>query len=271
MSVTVSSKGSSPLARGAPVARAVDNRPQGIIPACAGSTVCEPVPIWTDGDHPRLRGEHELKEGVVVSVKGSSPLARGARRPLAGAVRSVGIIPACAGSTPRSGSGRGRPWDHPRLRGEHFVCCQQKFGRQGSSPLARGARDRRRGLPRRRGIIPACAGSTPATRRRSACRGDHPRLRGEHSGLSLPLRPPQGSSPLARGARPNRGVNGLEVGIIPACAGSTANGSARSQLTWDHPRLRGEHQAAQWLRACLMGSSPLARGARSQVETATRR
>ena len=218
-----------------------------------------------------MRGEHPTRRTAPAHLPGSSPLARGAQRFEPAPAPTPRIIPACAGSTRRA---RCRPWtrwDHPRLRGEHSSVVKWWKWRQGSSPLARGARGTTGPAVKLPGIIPACAGSTSSCATARTRAGDHPRLRGEHPRHGIVNLSEQGSSPLARGARPNRGVNGLEVGIIPACAGSTANGSARSQLTWDHPRLRGEHQAAQWLRACLMGSSPLARGARSQVETATRR
>ena len=51
--------GSSPRARGA--LRVSVKRPgcQGIIPACAGSTITEQPVEMPSGDHPRVRGEHE--------------------------------------------------------------------------------------------------------------------------------------------------------------------------------------------------------------------
>ena len=75
----------------------------GIIPACAGSTglSCTSGPpstgssphargalIWaaqsreTSRDHPRMRGEHFVVDGVPVPVRGSSPHARGAPSPI---------------------------------------------------------------------------------------------------------------------------------------------------------------------------------------------
>ena len=134
----------------------------GIIPACAGSTEkkctlrmippgssphARGAPLhWLtfaigSEDHPRMRGEH-LDYLVCLGVK-------------------VGIIPACAGSTPSihalermvlgsSPHARGAPtlhlrrkhsgWDHPRMRGEHHSGKHRSW------------------LPT--GIIPACAGST---------------------------------------------------------------------------------------------------------------
>ena len=74
------------------------------------------------------------------------------------------------------------------------------------------------GMP---GIIPACAGSTSGEPRQQKRRGDHPRVRGEHSLLSKLNRIKRGSSPRARGARRHPTVKGPRMGIIPACAGST--------------------------------------------------
>ena len=72
--------------------------------------------------------------------QGSSPLARGAHRLRGRGGLTLGIIPACAGSTDRTI----RKWlddgDHPRLRGEHRLTWYDCPYCGGSSPLARGAR-----------------------------------------------------------------------------------------------------------------------------------
>ena len=52
-------KGSSPHARGPPVQVDLDIPLHGIIPACAGSTVCAVPTDTADRDHPRMRGVHE--------------------------------------------------------------------------------------------------------------------------------------------------------------------------------------------------------------------
>ena len=97
--LTTDSEGSSPHARGALVDDGVGRAPDGIIPACAGSTGrATRSPICTR-DHPRMRGEH-VGDGVqIVDTMGSSPHARGARAVLPLDELPVGIIPACAGST----------------------------------------------------------------------------------------------------------------------------------------------------------------------------
>ena len=133
-----------------------------------------------------------------------------------------------------------------------------------------------------RGIIPACAGSTPYLHVDGPCRTgssphargalglaiagvsaamDHPRMRGEHDVLQ-----PGRSRPL---------------GIIPACAGSTAleivaeirdygssphaRGAPRPRTSRatsprDHPRMRGEHPEVPRHPAGAGGDHPRMRG-----------
>ena len=213
--------GSSPLARGALLlGGAVTDHP-GIIPACAGSTSYR---FWrsTDRwDHPRLRGEHLMSLVCTWSTSGSSPLARGAHLVGDAAQLAIGIIPACAGST--SSWSRFPSWtaDHPRLRGEHHLAQLILLGVAGSSPLARGAPGRFPQSAGRRGIIPACAGSTNGAGMRASATRDHPRLRGEHIEMDTRFPSCEGSSPLARGAPAPALRHQAQRGIIPACAGST--------------------------------------------------
>ena len=91
--------GSSPRMRGALFASCLNPCGFGIIPAYAGSTrrgARRRSPGW---DHPRVCGEHSMAANFSLTLAGSSPRMRGA--PLAGllVLRSVGIIPAYAGST----------------------------------------------------------------------------------------------------------------------------------------------------------------------------
>ena len=136
----------------------------------------------------------------------------------------------------------------------------------GSSPLARGALSCGTGGKASRGLIPARAGST--RRRLCACRARpaHPRSRGEHLFDITMLDIPQGSSPLARGARRSHRGRPAHVGLIPARAGSTLESSHRRRRTRAHPRSRGEHVKTDSAGNINMGSSPLARGARSSRE-----
>ena len=174
---------------------------------------------------------------------GSSPHTRGA--PGSPGRRQVGcrIIPAYAGSTPRSEPGCRPPWDHPRIRGEHSHAGTCSYGIGGSSPHTRGARHlpgKSPGSPR---IIPAYAGSTTPSWKVTGKPADHPRIRGEHVGLAWEGVKMVGSSPHTRGAL-HIGPPALAgVRIIPAYAGSTASDAQMEAFSADHPRIRGEHSS----------------------------
>ena len=147
-----------------------------------------------------MRGEHPGTCRGPIRRRGSSPHARGAPAQRRGRVRALGIIPACAGSTPRIMTPLPRSRDHPRMRGEHQPYLGIELEMEGSSPHARGARASSRCHNRRIGIIPACAGSTCPSLLPCRLRTDHPRMRGEHprGRYTIPCR--LGSSPHARGA-----------------------------------------------------------------------
>ena len=91
--------GSSPRMRGAPRRGQRRLRPQGIIPAYAGSTSPPPGSCAACRDHPRVCGEHKFVLGRTDTVEESSPRMRGARVGIAHQVPGGGIIPAYAEST----------------------------------------------------------------------------------------------------------------------------------------------------------------------------
>ena len=215
------SEGSSPHARGALVARLVAHHGVGIIPACAGSTGCASAPAASSRDHPRMRGEHSVRWQDQFAREGSSPHARGAPGVVVIPPAVAGIIPACAGSTRRRTLRASDRQDHPRMRGEHGGAMWVNAGDPGSSPHARGARQSFAASLAVRGIIPACAGSTPSLPNDYQANWDHPRMRGEHTVRVVRPTLSRGSSPHARGARHVGCGRQIDVGIIPACAGST--------------------------------------------------
>ena len=253
--------GSSPHTRGAHRLRDPRRLRTGIIPAYAGSTSGSRMLSARGADHPRIRGEHSHSIVKPSERGGSSPHTRGApqsrRRPscrsgiipaYAGSTHhlssrriTTGIIPAYAGSTMTSELNSRLVRDHPRIRGEHtFHSCTTSYG-PGSSPHTRGARRLDAEHHHRIGIIPAYAGST-ASPRFGLCWGwDHPRIRGEHSGVSWIVKNGTGSSPHTRGAHPH-------------C-------SAHEGGPLDHPRIRGEHVGFKFVAYFYAGSSPHTRGA----------
>ena len=91
--------GSSPRMRGAPTGYHPCGRPEGIIPADAGSTIANVLKKNDIRDHPRGCGEHEHLAVLLHSVGGSSPRMRGALRGRQRRGPEAGIIPADAGST----------------------------------------------------------------------------------------------------------------------------------------------------------------------------
>ena len=171
-----------------------------IIPACAGSTESSACPSREPGDHPRMCGEHSRCSAALELATGSSPHVRGAPHFQPDLLTSVGIIPACAGSTIVLTLGLCGLRDHPRMCGEHVLVESDESGVVGSSPHVRGAR--RPWIPNAplTGIIPACAGSTSATSSKSRRTRDHPRMCGEHSSAPSAVLSRSGSSPHVRGA-----------------------------------------------------------------------
>ena len=89
---------------------------------------------------------------------------------------------------------------------------------------------------------------------------DHPRICGEHYGVS-PFTPcALGSSPHMRGTLGVHESTSLVIGIIPAYAGNTPNICILSRFARDHPRICGEHVMAQNAPFENPGSSPHMRG-----------
>ena len=240
--ISLTTSGSSPLARGALTGAIANAKAARLIPAGAGSTAsCHSLTAGSSA-HPRWRGEHLRSMWRRLKPQGSSPLARGALLPHHAIGKGYRLIPAGAGSTCRQCRASEPLQAHPRWRGEHLREDHATFIAGGSSPLARGARSRLATSQVGLRLIPAGAGSTAE--------------------LVFPRSAAVGSSPLARGALPGRRSGGYCRGLIPAGAGSTSSPPKRPKASAAHPRWRGEH----WIdsRAGLRetGSSPLARGAR---------
>ena len=192
-----------------------------IIPARAGFTPAPSPPTTACADHPRSRGVYASLGGGCEHGQGSSPLARGLRRPQPGGAPRGGIIPARAGFTGLNPPTWRPGADHPRSRGVYSGTVRAVARGGGSSPLARGLRPASTPTGMRRRIIPARAGFTARLSRRLSNEQDHPRSRGVYEGESTCAWLPCGSSPLARGLRIILGEEECDEGIIPARAGFT--------------------------------------------------
>ena len=92
-------RGSSPRMRGAPLPHGAAVAVHGIIPAYAGSTRRSRARCCRKRDHPRVCGEHSRLAHSLPFLLGSSPRMRGAPLHKEERVRTLGIIPAYAGST----------------------------------------------------------------------------------------------------------------------------------------------------------------------------
>ena len=130
--------GSSPHARGTQPIPYERYRHGGIIPACAGNTCRGSSPKGAERDHPRMRGEHIYAVPRLPDGLGSSPHARGTLCVMRRNLSRSGIIPACAGNTPRFYRCARIARDHPRMRGEHRFMSANCMLCRGSSPHARG-------------------------------------------------------------------------------------------------------------------------------------
>ena len=195
-------------------------------------------------DHPRMCGEHDGSKTCTINDVGSSPHVRGAHHDTGDGRLRGGIIPACAGSTISIVAALPLIRDHPRMCGEHVeaVIC--------------GVLDC--------GIIPACAGSTATLDGRASPSRDHPRMCGEHWGWTPVKCSLVESSPHVRGALAIVSHYDGDVGIIPACAGSTCFSALVACERRDHPRMCGEHKIVTDDVEAGQGSSPHVRGAPTQ-------
>jgi len=95
--------GSPPRTRRARAHRPRPGRHIGITPAYAGSTGRQGLPRRPPQDHPRVRGEHGVRERERGGPCGSPPRTRGAPGLRCRHLRRPRITPAYAGSTPRTG------------------------------------------------------------------------------------------------------------------------------------------------------------------------
>ena len=134
------SRGASPLARGPPSKANHHVSRDGLIPARAGTTRCQPSYAHRWWAHPRSRGDHTPGRPLELVHSGSSPLARGPPTWVCRIVFAVGLILARAGTTSTTTTSPARTWAHPRSRGDHRTRIRRCWSPLGSSPLARGPR-----------------------------------------------------------------------------------------------------------------------------------
>ena len=253
-------QGSSPRVRGTRMAMREWLDLYGIIPACAGNTYIGGESTECPRDHPRVCGEHEEDEYLIMRELGSSPRVRGTLHRCMCRSSNRGIIPACAGNTRGSTPSAPSRRDHPRVCGEHKETSNGFAVIAGSSPRVRGTQLRVVEDAPCLGIIPACAGNTSYDKNAGDATGDHPRVCGEHVQGPVLFGHLPGSSPRVRGTQEAAGLSAVLRGIIPACAGNTEFRRMLMISARDHPRVCGEHSSPFQSRFSPAGSSPRVRG-----------
>ena len=197
---------------------------------------------------------------VSLPVVGSSPLTRGKLPGGGPGSRGRRLIPAHAGKTAHSRSGRPRDRAHPRSRGENERGALRLLDWAGSSPLTRGKLVVLQVAEGERGLIPAHAGKTLTMTFRLDRLGAHPRSRGENAASMLVGCQALGSSPLTRGKHARHAGERHAYGLIPAHAGKTSCAAPGSGAPRAHPRSRGENEQGAPDHVWPVGSSPLTRG-----------
>ena len=193
--------GSSPRPRGTLAPTSSLGRGLRFIPASAGNTRPSARRRSRSPVHPRVRGEHQVRQRILDYADGSSPRPRGTRDHRHLERRQRRFIPASAGNTPKPVTSALAP--------------------AGSSPRPRGTLNSRSDRSDGRRFIPASAGNTrpvPCARRAPPV---HPRVRGEHIGGSDFRQGRSGSSPRPRGTPATNQSRSVSRRFIPASAGNT--------------------------------------------------
>ena len=236
--------GSSPRVRGTrAVALALAVSDRRFIPACAGNSSPQPLPLRPRAVHPRVCGELLGHRFAHLGSRGSSPRVRGTPGVGSANGRHHRFIPACAGNSVRSTSSNTSTPVHPRVCGELGAIQIAADSLDGSSPRVRGTRPTGKGSANSRRFIPACAGNSKSRRLARTPRPVHPRVCGELDQSSSGTPRKGGSSPRVRGTRAG-GQRGQRCGrFIPACAGNSGRAFLQRPTTTVHPRVCGElHQ-----------------------------
>ena len=172
------------------------------------------------------------------------------------------FTPAHAGNTHVNAEEAGSLEVHPRSRGEYLLTLHQTDPEPGSSPLTRGIRGPKPENVEKARFIPAHAGNTTGSSNGTRRTQVHPRSRGEYSSQHFGSCKWIGSSPLTRGILPVLIIFAHVFRFIPAHAGNTQTHRQELDLSWVHPRSRGEYPVRSDLPQSRAGSSPLTRGIR---------
>ena len=151
------------------------------------------------------------------------------------------LIPARAGKTSSSRSGRTYRRAHPRAGGENTFFSNVVISPCGSSPRGRGKHCEPVECGVIAGLIPARAGKTCHSGFPLCSYSAHPRAGGENWVVGAFPCCQAGSSPRGRGKRDCHRSRPIWHGLIPARAGKTAPTSDARTTHQAHPRAGGEN------------------------------
>ncbi len=198
--------------------------------------------------------------GFSASTAGLSPRVRGHHVPIPGKEPPERTIPAGAGTPYQTENSSRQRRDYPRGCGDTSSGMKGMSTSLGLSPRVRGHPSAPSAGRRLSRTIPAGAG-TPAVRSRSApARRDYPRGCGDTQPPGDAKRTDRGLSPRVRGhlsGRPNRSV---QVGTIPAGAGTPSRARFARRAIRDYPRGCGDTRYCVSLQTIATGLSPRVRG-----------
>ena len=253
-------RGLSPRVRGNPVRELQQRFDGGSIPARAGEPSGSPARVNSDRVYPRACGGTERGVGVIIVDPGLSPRVRGNRRADRMRPGRRGSIPARAGEPPPASARSAPGWVYPRACGGTNEAAADPDGGMGLSPRVRGNHNSESDRVRSCGSIPARAGEPKTNLHRTQLPRVYPRACG-----GTAVRNPQpeaelGLSPRVRGNRRQPGIEGADLGSIPARAGEPSATTGRRNIRGVYPRACG----GTFQRACPApageGLSPRVRG-----------
>ena len=172
--------------------------PFGITPACAGTTSSRCTSSSSMRDHPRVCGNHGCLRPPSWILLGSPPRVREPLFALSPACRGMRITPACAGTTRPRHQSHFIKQDHPRVCGNHLLCCPKRRTTAGSPPRVREPLIWSILWSLSFRITPACAGTTMTGVGVIIPDEDHPRVCGNHTATGCTGIWKRGSPPRVR-------------------------------------------------------------------------
>ena len=171
--------GSPPRARGRRQQGAAWLVLWGLTPACAGTSYGALAVATTARAHPRVRGDVIGGPTRFPPASGSPPRARGRQADAVDQLGTLGLTPACAGTSSSRKLKTAGSWAHPRVRGDVTGTIHRQARAAGSPPRARGRPWYFLPALPPAGLTPACAGTSGCGCDGCAVAGAHPRVRGD--------------------------------------------------------------------------------------------